>query len=192
MAFPANPREMTHFSDTSALKPPAGAKIAIIEFEDLECAACRQAAPIVKAAMAKYGIPRVHHDYLIPSHVWSRTAAIDARYLEDRVSKSAAESYRMDVFANQPRIASRDDLQRFTATWFKTHALPLPFVFDASGECAKEVATDCLLAARIGVWHTPTIVIATANRWIEVTDPQQLDAAIDLAKASLIDPHKIH
>ncbi len=55
------------FQDTSVLKPPAGAKVAIYEFEDLECPACAHAAPIVHAAAAHYKIPIERHDY--PSDV---------------------------------------------------------------------------------------------------------------------------
>ncbi|MGI4758585.1 MAG: DsbA family protein [Janthinobacterium lividum] len=182
-AFP--PAEATSFRDTSFLKPPVGSKLAIIEFEDLECYACGQASPIVHSVMEQYNIPRVHHDFLIPSHVWSRTAAIQARYLEDKLSPKIAETYRRDVFANQSSIASRDDLQKFTNRWFQAHNLQTPFVFDASGLCAKQVDADCLLARRIGVAHTPTIIVATADHWIEVTDPRQLSTVVNMAKASL-------
>ncbi len=129
----------TPFNDTSMLRPPAGAKVAIVEFEDLECYACAQASPIVQSAMEQYKIPRVHHDFIIPGHVWSRAAAIDARYLEDNVAQKTAEEYRRDVFAHQHLIANPDDLERFNGAWFKAHNLKLPFVFDGSGRCAQEV-----------------------------------------------------
>ena len=171
------PSGATPFKDTSAFKPPAGAKLAIIEFEDLECPLCALSSPIVHAAMEHYGIPRVHHDFIIPSHTWSRAAAIDARYLEDHVSPKVAEDFRRDVFANQSRIGSRDDLFAFTSTWFQSHGQKMPFVIDPSGRCANEVQADCMLAIRLGVLHTPTIIVATANKWIEVTDPRQVGVA---------------
>lgn len=177
----------TAFKDTSAFKPPAGVRLAIIEFEDLECPLCAQTAPIVRDAMSRYNIPRVHHDFIIPGHTWSRTAAIDARYLEDRVSPRLAEDFRRDVFASQSRIASRDDLFAFTRAWFQAHGQTLPFVLDPTGRCADEVQADCNLAIRSGVAHTPTLIVATQHRWIEVTDPRQLDRAIQAAKASLRD-----
>src|SRR5271170_5560842 len=89
----------TAFKDTSAFRPPSGAKVAIIEFEDLECPLCAQVSPTVRQAMGHYGIPRVHYDFIIPGHMWSRNAAIYARYLEDKVSKQPAEDFRRDVFA---------------------------------------------------------------------------------------------
>jgi protein-disulfide isomerase len=175
----------TPFRDTSLFKPPAGAKVAIIEFEDLECPLCAHDSPIVHAAMTRYKIPRVHHDFLIPSHAWSRAAAIDARFLEDKVSPAVAEDFRRDIFANQSLISGQDDLQQFTRKWFQAHGQQMPFVVDPSGRCANEVEADCILGARVGVLHTPTIVVVTAKNWIEVTDATQLYAAIDRAEAGV-------
>jgi len=173
----------TAFKDTSVFKPPSGAKVAIIEFEDLECPLCAHVSPMVREAMSHYHIPRVHYDFIIPGHVWSRSAAIYARYLEDKVSPQVAEDFRRDVFASQRLIASADDLQQFTRRWFQTHGQAMPFVIDPSGHCAAEVEADCALGRRTGIAHTPTLVVATAHRWIEVTEPDQLYAAIDRAEA---------
>ena len=177
------PTNATAFRDTSMLKPPAGAKVAIIEFEDLECPLCAQVSPLVQGAMSRYHIPRVHHDFIITGHVWSRAGAIYARYLEDKVAPKVAEDYRRDVFANQRLIASQDDLQMYTRRWFQSHGQQMPFVLDPTGRCAAEVEADCRLGTRLGIGHTPTIVVATAHQWIEVTEPSQLYAAIDRAEA---------
>jgi hypothetical protein len=173
----------TAFKDTSVFKPPSGAKVAIIEFEDLECPLCAHVSPMVRDAMSHYHIPRVRYDFIIPGHVWSRAGAIYARYLEDMVSPQVAEEYRRDVFASQRLIATPDDLQQFTRRWFQTHGQAMPFVIDPSGHCAAEVEADCALGKRTGIAHTPTLVVATAHRWIEVTEPDQLYAAIDRAEA---------
>ena len=173
----------TAFKDTSVFKPPVGAKVAIIEFEDLECPLCARVSPMVQDAMSHYGIPRVHYDFIIPGHMWSRNAAIYARYLEDTVSKQAAEDFRRDVFASQRLIASPEDLQQFTRRWFQAHGQALPFVVDP--KCAAEVEADCVLGRRVGIVHTPTLVVATAHHWIEVTEPDQLYAAIDRAEAEV-------
>jgi len=188
MAMPA--AGATHFKDTSAFKPPAGAKVAIIEFEDLECPLCGHVSPMVLAAMVRYRIPRVHHDFLIPSHAWSRAGAIYARYLEDKAGASVAENFRADVFANQRTIASEEDLQQYARRWFQAHGQGMPFVIDPTGRCAKEVQADCDLGLKTGIAHTPTIVVATAKEWIEVVDPNQLYAAIDRAEADLALPRR--
>jgi protein-disulfide isomerase len=175
----------TAFKDTSAFKPPSGEKVAIIEFEDLECPLCAKVSPMVRDAMSRYHITRVHHDFIIQGHAWSRTAAINARYLEDKVSLQVAEDFRRDVFASQMLIASPDDLQQFTRRWFQAHGQAMPFVIDPSGKCAAEVEADCALGRRTGVVHTPTLVVATTHHWIEVTEPDQLYAAIDRAEADV-------
>jgi protein-disulfide isomerase len=171
----------TAFKDTSAFKPPSGAKVAIIEFEDLECPLCAEVSPMVREAMNHYRIPRVHYDFIIPGHMWSRSAAIYARYLEDKVSLQVAEDFRRDVFASQRLIAGPDDLQQFTRRWFQAHGQAMPFVIDP--KCATEVEADCALGRRVGVAHTPTLVVVTAHHWIEVAEPNQLYAAIDRAEA---------
>jgi protein-disulfide isomerase len=175
----------TAFKDTSVFRPPSGEKVAIIEFEDLECPLCARVSPMVREAMSRYHISRVHHDFIIQGHAWSRTGAIYARYLEDKVSPQVAEDFRRDVFASQRLIASPDDLQQFTRRWFQAHGQAMPFVIDPSGKCAAEVEADCALGRRTGVVHTPTLVVVTAHHWIEVTEPDQLYAAIDRAEAEV-------
>jgi len=177
------PTGATPFKDTSMLKPPAGAKVAVVEFEDLECGACAHAFPIVRGALDYYKIPLVHHDFIIPSHIWSREAAITARYLQDKVSPKVAEDFRRDVFTNQTNIVSKDDLQKFTLSWFQKQGQPMPFVLDPAGLFRQEVASDCTLGERLGVLHTPTILVVTAHQWIEVTDITQLNAAIERAQS---------
>ena len=154
--------------DTSILKPPAGAQVAIFEFEDLECPACARAFPIVHAAAAQYKVPLVRRDYPWPFHTWSFDAAITARYLQDKVSPQLADEFRRDVFANQSRIASRDDLVTYTRAWFKSHGQTVPFVIDASGACRNEVESDHALGDRLGVSSTPCIIVVTQTGFVPV------------------------
>jgi hypothetical protein len=94
-----------------------------------------------------------------------------------------ADDFRRDVFANQRMIAGPDDLQQFARRWFQSHGQQMPFLIDPSGHCAAEVQADCMLGMRVGVKHTPTIIVVTAKEWIEVTDPAQLYAAIERAES---------
>jgi protein-disulfide isomerase len=174
------------FQDTSMLKPPAGAKVAIYEFDDLECPACAHALPIVRAAVERYKIPLVHRDFpLTEIHVWSFDAAVTARYLQDKVSPALADDFRRDVFANQNGISNKDDLARFTSGWFQAHRVSLPFVMDAS--CQNEVKADRALGDRLGVGPhgTPCIFVVTQQGWTEVKvqDINQLYRVIDAAIA---------
>ncbi len=173
-----------HFKDTSMLRPPAGARVAIVEFEDLECPSCAHAYPIVHAAAAHYSIPILRHDYpLSEIHPWAFDAAVTARYLQDRVSPSLAETFRRDVFAAQTRIAGGDDLARFTLLWFQAHSQALPFFIDSTGACKKEVEADHALGDRLGRLRTPCIFVVTSRRWVQVLDLTQLYRTIDSALA---------
>jgi len=175
---------VTHFANTSMLKPPAGDKIAVIEWEDLECPACSHAFPIVHEAVKHYNIPLVRYDFMIPGHTWSKQAEIEARYMQDNFGMDYATEYRREVFASQYKIASVDDLNRFTLQFLQAHGgKQLPFVMDP--KYLAEVQTDHNLGMKLGLMETPTIVVVTAKEWIQVKDPMQLYAAIDKAEADI-------
>jgi protein-disulfide isomerase len=171
------------FKDTSILKPPAGAKIALYEFEDMECPGCAYAFPIVHTAAAHYNIPLVRRDYPWSFHIWSFDAAITARYIQDKLSPQLADDFRRDIFASQAVIASKDDLTRFTAKWFQSHNRTLPFVMDPN--CRQEVESDRALGDRVGVRSTPCIFVVTQTKWIAVpfSDVTHIDRYIESALA---------
>jgi protein-disulfide isomerase len=186
----APPNQGNTFKDTSMVKPPAGAKVAIYEFEDLECPACAHAFPIVHEAIERYKIPLVRHDFPLKMHIWSFDAAVTARYLQDKVSPKTAEDFRRDVFANQMSIASKDDLESFTRRWFASHGQNIPFVMDPSGLFTQEVKSDYTLGERIGLTQTPTIFVATNKGWTQIMDPTLLYQTIDAALAETAGPAK--
>jgi protein-disulfide isomerase len=162
--FAGTPAQST-FRDTSMLKPPAGQKVAIIEFVDLECPACAAAHPLMMKAAAQYHVPIIRYDFPLQMHLWSKDAAIFARYLQDKVNPGLADAYRTDVFSHQTAIASKDDLRNYTQKWMSQHGQAMPFVVDPGGKFAAEVNNDYNLGLKLNVTRTPTIVVATANRW---------------------------
>jgi protein-disulfide isomerase len=179
------PNQVSHFRDTSMLVPPPGVKVAVLEWEDLECPACAHAFPFVHMAIDHYKIPLVRRDFLIPGHIWSKDAAIYARYLQDKVSLDVATEYRREVFASQFKIASKDDLNKFTQEFFTKAGKQLPFVVDPTGELLKEVTADDNLGLKLGLTETPTIVVVTPKGWIQVKDVSDLYQAIDEAESSM-------
>lgn len=183
LALPAIPALAQGFKDTSMLRAPAGSPVAIYEFEDLECPACSHAFPIVHAAVDKYKIPLLRHDFPLRMHVWSFDAAVIARYIQDKISPQAAEEYRRAVFANQISIASKEDLNAFTQKYFQSHGRVMPFVIDPNGLFAAEVHADQTLGERVGLTKTPTIFIVTHKGFVEVNDVTQLYAMLDTAIA---------
>lgn len=171
------------FKDTSFIKPPAGAKVAIYEFQDLECPACAHAFPIVHAAAAHFNIPLIARDFPLGGHIWSLDAAIWARYLEDKVSPKAGDEYRGSVFATQLAINSKDDLFSFTRQYFQKHGLQMPFVPDPTGQLSREVQADKALGEKMGLQHTPTIFVCSQHQWVQVTDVSLLNQTIGEVEA---------
>jgi len=173
------------FKDTSILKPPAGAKMAIIVFEDLECPACARAFPIKHQASAHYNIPIVRRDFPLQMHVWSRDAAVWARYLQAKVSPKTADDYRGAVFAAQTSIASKDDMLSFTRRFFQSHGIQMPFVADPTGSLLKDVMADYAVGEKLGIMYTPSITVCTQHEWVHVTDINSLYQVIDELKAKV-------
>lgn len=178
------PSAGTQVHDPSALRPPAGARVAIVEFEDMECPDCARANPVLKQAAATYHIPWVRHDFPLPFHNWSMNAAVNARWFDTK-SKALGDEYRDEVFANQPSITSPDTLNQFTQKFAQSHGIALPFAIDPQGKLISEVKADYALGQRIGIEHTPTIWVVTANSkgapFVEVVDRTKLYQLIDQA-----------
>ena len=176
----------TQVRDPSALKPPPGARVAIVEWEDMECPDCSRANPLLKEAAAKYNIPWVRHDFPLAFHAWSFTAAVNARWFDTK-SKKLGDDYRDAVFANQVSITSPDVLAQFTQKFAQDHGIAFPFAVDPQGKLAAEVKADYALGQRVGIEHTPTIWVVTANSkgapFVEVVDRSKLYQLIDQALA---------
>jgi protein-disulfide isomerase len=175
--------------DTSALKVPAGYKIAIVEFEDLECPMCGHENPILKEAAAQYHAAWVRHDFPLPMHNWSSQAAIYARWFDTK-SQKFGDEYRDAVFANQINIETKSDLQAATEKFAKDRGLELPFAIDPQGKLEAEVKADGALGERMGVHETPTVWIVTDKssygtpNYQQVLDFNKLYSMLDEAQAA--------
>ncbi len=168
-------------NDTSSLKPPKGAQVAIVVFEDLQCPDCRRAAPLVAEAGRTYKIPVVRHDYPLPMHNWSFDAAVIARYFDSH-SKQLGVEYRDYIFQHQPEITP-PTLRSFSEKFAADHKIDLPFVVDPQGKFADEVRADRDVGQRLGLEHTPTIYVVSnktqGKPFVEVVDRTQLYQLID-------------
>src|SRR5215472_9685523 len=135
----------------SILKPPKGAAVAIVIFEDLECPDCARAAPLVEQASRTYKIPVVRHDFPLPMHPWAYDAAILARYF-DTHSKAVGNEFRDTVFKHQIEI-TKDTLRSFAEKFAAGHKIDLPFVIDPDGKLAALVNTDKNLGQVLDLQH---------------------------------------
>jgi protein-disulfide isomerase len=166
------------------LKPPKGASVAIVIFEDLECPDCARAAPLVAEASRTYKIPLVRHDFPLPMHPWAYDAAILARYF-DTHSKAMGNEFRDTVFRHQLEI-TKETLRPFAEKFAAAHKVELPFVVDPEGKLAKLVEADRELGKQLDLQHTPTLYIVSNKHagtpFVEVVDRSQLFQQIDMMK----------
>jgi protein-disulfide isomerase len=181
----APPSPGTQVHDPAALRPPAGARVAIVEFEDMECPDCARANPLLREAAAKYNIPWVRHDFPLPFHPWSMQAAVNARWFDTK-SKKLGDEYRDAVFAAQISLGEDPNmLRQFTEKFAADRKIALPFAIDPLGKFQAAVKADYALGQRVGIEHTPTIWVVTANSkgapFVEVVDRSKLFQLIDQA-----------
>ena len=110
--------------NAAPLHPPLGARVAIVEFEDLECPDCARANPVIKEAVEKYHVPWVRHDFPLPFHTWSFEAAVDARWFDsksDTKSKRLGSEFRDALFAKR----SRPFIRRRTSRRLRRNLRPI-------------------------------------------------------------------
>jgi len=167
-----------------ALRPPKGAQVALVVFEDLQCPQCGRVAPLLVQASRTYKIPLVQHDFPLPLHNWSFDAAVMARYF-DTHSKEVGNAFRETVFAHQMEI-NPQNLRAFEEKFAAEHQIAVPFVVDPDGKLAALVRADKELGMSLHVEHTPTIWVVSNRRsgkpFVEVTDTNQLYVIIDAMK----------
>jgi protein-disulfide isomerase len=167
-----------------ALRPPKGASVAIVIFEDLECPDCARAAPLLEEAARTYKIPVVRHDFPLPMHPWAYDAAILARYF-DTHSKAMGNEFRDTVFKHQIEI-TKETLRPFAEKFAAAHKIDLPFVVDPDGKFAKLIEADRAAGNQLNLQHTPTLYVVsnkhTGTPFVEVVDRNQLFQLIDTMK----------
>jgi protein-disulfide isomerase len=167
-----------------ALRPPKGASVALVIFEDLECPDCARAAPLLEEAARTYKIPVVRHDFPLPMHPWAYDAAILARYF-DTHSKAMGNEFRDTVFKHQIEI-TKETLRPFAEKFAAAHKIDLPFVVDPDGKFAKLIEADRAAGNQLNLQHTPTLYVVsnkhTGTPFVEVVDRNQLFQLIDTMK----------
>ncbi len=167
-----------------ALRPPKGAQVAIVVFEDLQCPQCGRVAPLLQQASRAYKIPVIQHDFPLPLHNWSFDAAVLARYF-DTHSKELGNDFRATVFEHQMEMTPQN-LRGFAEKFAAEHKVALPFVVDPEGKLAAEVRADKDLGLSLHIDHTPTIWVVSNKHggkpYVEIKDTSQLYVTIDAMK----------
>jgi len=172
---------ISYGADGSSLKPPPGARVAIVVFEDLECPDCARAYPQVWDASRKYNVPVVLHDFPLNQHPWSFDAAVFARYFDTK-SQKLGDDFRGYIFQNQQQI-NKQNLRQYVDKFGSDNKTPLPFVIDPEGKLKEKIIADRNMGNQIGLAHTPTIFIigngGAATPAVEVDDRGKLGEIIE-------------
>jgi len=176
--------------DTTLLRPPKGAQVAIVAFEDLQCPDCADVEALLQEASAKYGIPLVRHDFPLPMHNWAFEAHVIARYFDTKTDTKApplGEQFRRWVYANQSSI-NKQNLRGMAERFADQHNLELPAVYDPKSELKAQVLTDFSLGQQVGVIHTPTVYVVSRGQrgapFVETLDRARLFAMIEQLEAA--------
>jgi protein-disulfide isomerase len=170
-------------ADASLLKPPHGSAVAIVIFEDLQCADCSKAYPVVWETADAHKIPVVLYEFPMPMHNWAFDAAVWARYF-DKTSADMGNDFRKFIYASQTQI-TRDNLPQWAQKFAAENKTSVPSEKDPDGKLFELVRADYLLGQRIGVEHTPTIWVVS-NSGIsqplveEVKIREKLEQMIDM------------
>jgi protein-disulfide isomerase len=174
-------------AESPAFRPPKGARVALVVFEDLQCPDCANASPLLEEAVRSYKIPLVRHDFPLQKHDWSRQAAILARYFDTK-SKKLGDEFRDYCFKHQagheqPTITSPENLREHAERFAAAHKVRLPLIVDPQGKLEAKVQADYELGIASGVQHTPTIYVVsnreTGTPFVEVVDRTKLFNMID-------------
>ncbi len=147
-------------ADASSLKPPPGAKVAIVMFEDMECPSCAANFPVVEEAGRSHNVPVLLRDFpLGPKHPWSFDAAVWARFFDTR-SEQTGRDFRAYIFKNQPQITPVN-LHQYVEKFANDNHIPLPFAYDPEGKLKAKVQSDHDLGMSLGINQTPTIFVVS-------------------------------
>lgn len=174
-------------ADGTRLAMPAGADVALVVFEDLQCPDCRRAHPQLTAAAKSAGVPLVIHDFPIRRHVWAFPAAVLARWFGTQ-SPALEAGFRSFIFQNQPGVGP-DNIRLLAEQFAATRGMTLPGDVDPDGRLAAGVQADYELGLRIGLEYVPLIFVLGraegAPLAVEVTDTAQLAEVIRGMKESV-------
>jgi thioredoxin family protein len=163
-------------ADGSSLKPPPGARVAVVVFEDLQCPDCARWYPVIWETATAQKVPVVLHDYPLPMHNWSLDAAVYARFFDTK-SQKLGDDFRGYIYKNQAGITPQN-LRQWVQKFADDNKVPLPFAVDPEGKLKALVMADHDVGNRIGLQHTPTIFVVAnggpPTPFVEIQEEQDM------------------
>jgi protein-disulfide isomerase len=121
-------RELLNKKVTGPSRGPASALVTVVEFSDLQCPHCKEAAPTIEKLLSENtNVHFVYQNFPLPMHNWAMKAAEYADCV-GRSSNEAFWKYISSVYAAQSDITAENADQKLTE------------LADSSGVNGKEVA----------------------------------------------------
>ncbi|OXM55687.1 disulfide bond formation protein DsbA [Amycolatopsis thailandensis] len=160
-APPVVPASILVRPDSHRLSDPAGAKVTVVEFLDLECEACGAAFPGVERLRAEYGdrVTFVMRYFPIPSH---QNAELAARAVEAAGQQGKLEPMYRLMFEKQPEWGDQQVSHRDTFVGFARRLGLDTAAFETALDdpaTLGRVLADRTDGADIGVEGTPTFFV---------------------------------
>lgn len=167
-------------ADGSSLKPPAGARVAVVVFEDLECPSCAYAYPRIWQAAGDAHVPVVLHDFPLSKHPWAFDAAIYARFFDTKSVKTGND-FRGFIYQNQPQITAQN-LRQYAEKFANDNHIALPFTVDPQGKLKALIQADQDLGRKCNLTQTPTVLViaggSASPSFMEVTNWDAIQTTI--------------
>jgi protein-disulfide isomerase len=175
-------RELVNKNATGPARGPASAPVTVVEFSDLQCPHCKEAAPTIeKLLIENPDIHFVFQNFPLPIHNWAMKAAEYA----DCVSRSSNDvfwKYISSVYAAQSDITAENADQKLTE------------VADSSGVNGKDIAAcsakpetqsrveaSIALGKSVDVNATPTLFINGRPVGVNGNNYEVLKQIVDFA-----------
>jgi protein-disulfide isomerase len=153
-------REMLDKKVTGPARGPTGAAVTVVEFSDLQCPHCKEAAPTVERLLAEN--PNIHfvfQNFPLPMHNWALKGAEYADCV-GRASNDAFWKFISAVYAAQSDITAENADQKLTglAETFGGNSKDVA-ACAAKPETQSRVEASVSLGKSVDVNATPTLFI---------------------------------
>jgi protein-disulfide isomerase len=153
-------RELLNKKATGPTRGPANAPVTVVEFSDLQCPHCKEAAPTIEKLLTDdSNIHFVFQSFPLPMHNWAMKAAEYADCV-GRSSKEAFWKYISSVYAAQSDITAENADQKLTELADSSGVNGKDIAAcSANPETQSRVEASVALGKSVDVNATPTLFI---------------------------------
>jgi protein-disulfide isomerase len=175
-------REVLDRSATGPARGPANAQVTIVEFSDLQCPHCKEAAPTIEKLLSEDPDVRfIFQSFPLPMHNWAEKAAEYADCV-GRVSNGAFWKFVSSVYDAQSEITAENADQKLTELADKAGVNGQGMSnCAAQPETQSRVEASIKLGQSVDVNSTPTLFINGRPVGVSGNNYQVLKQIVDFA-----------